>query len=114
MYVCMYVRRKSRRGRSSNFYSRKKAPISLDTSTVINLSNVQLTDDEIRLLSRGLTFGPTPRHIDWAQVKADGRRLQLREYFHAEDKTDNLKPNPVRSKVVGVLLQTAIHSSISA
>ena len=65
-----------------NSYSRNKAPIHLDTSTVINLFNVQsnrllvqLTYDEIRLLSRGLTFCPTPIHIDWAQVKADGRRL---------------------------------------
>ena len=91
-------RNKRRKSQRSNSFLKKKAPIRLDTSTVINLSNVQITDDEILLLFRGLTFCPTPRHIDWAQVKADitdfSRRLRLKEYFYNEDRTCNLKPNP--------------------
>ena len=62
--------RRTRHKRSKS-YCKRKAPIRLDTSTVINLSNVTLTEDEKLLLSRGLTFCPTPRHIDWTQVKAD-------------------------------------------
>ena len=61
-----------------------------------------MTDDEILLLSRGPTFCPTPRHIDWAQVKADindfSRSLRLKEYFYNEDKTQELTPNPFRLK----------------
>ena len=58
---------KTRHSRKSTSYAKRKAPIRLDTSTVINLSNVDLTEDEVLLLSRGLTFCPNPRHIDWAQ-----------------------------------------------
>jgi len=42
-------RNKTRRSRRSNSFSKKKAPIRLDASTVISLSNVQITDDEILL-----------------------------------------------------------------
>ena len=95
-------RNKRRKSQRSNSFLKKKAPVRLDTSTVINLSNVQMTDDEILLLSRGLTFCPTPRYIDWAQVKADitdfSRRLRLKEYFYNEDRTFNLKPNPFHLK----------------
>ena len=51
----------------------------------------------MHLLSRGLTFCPSPRHIDWSQVKADINdfsRLRLKEYFYDQDKNKDLKPNP--------------------
>ena len=93
-------RRKTRRSRKST-YAKRKAPIRLDTSTVINLSNVDLTEDEVLLLSRGLTFCPTPRHIDWAQIKADindfSRRLRIKEFFYDNNNCD-LEPNPFRLK----------------
>ena len=60
--------RRTLRHKKSKSYCKRKAPIQLDTSNVINLSNVTLTEDEKLLLSRGLTFCPTPRHIDWTQV----------------------------------------------
>ena len=94
-------RRKTRRSRKSTSYAKRKAPIRLDTSTVINLSNVDLTEDEVLLLSRGLTFCPTPRHIDWAQIKADindfSRRLRIKEFFYDNNNCD-LEPNPFRLK----------------
>ena len=53
------------------------------------------------LLSRGLTFCPTPRHIDWAQIKADindfSRRLRIKEFFYDNNNCD-LEPNPFRLK----------------
>ena len=42
-------RRKTRRSRKSTSYAKRKAPIRLDTSTVINLSIVDLTEDEVLL-----------------------------------------------------------------
>ena len=56
--------RKTRHLCKSKSYTKRRGPIHLDTSTLINLSNVQLTEDETLLLSRGLTLCPTPRHID--------------------------------------------------
>ena len=53
-------------------------------------------------MSRGLTFCPTPRHIDWAQVKADindfSRRLRLKEFFYDDEINCDLEPNPFRLK----------------
>ena len=40
----------------------------LDHSSVINLSSYSLSTDETSVLARGLTFCPTPRHIDWPEV----------------------------------------------
>ena len=95
-------RRKTRHLRKSKSYTKRRGPIRLDTSTVINLSNVQLTEDETLLLFRGLTFCPTPRHIDWTQVKADindfSRRLRLKEYFFDSVNNCDFNPNPFRLK----------------
>ena len=84
---------------------RRKTKRKLDTTTVINLSNVQLTQDEVNLLSRGLKFCPTPTHIDWPEFKADIsdfiRRLRLHEYFYENDNNnssdDNHNPFRVKS-----------------
>ena len=53
---------------------------------VVNLSNYQLTDDEIKVLARGLKFIPSPRNINKTEVLVDikkfGRRMRLKEFFH--------------------------------
>ena len=62
-------------------------------SSVINLSRCSLSTDKISVLSRGLTFCPTPQHINWPQVSsckfADNydfsRRMRLAEYFFDEN-----------------------------
>ena len=63
----------------------KPVNIQLDNSSVINLSSYSLSTDETSILARGLTFCPTPRHIDWSEVSADiydfSRRMRLTEYF---------------------------------
>lgn len=89
------TRRKRRR--------RRRTAKKLDTKIEINLSSVQLTQDEVNLLARGLKFCPTPRHINSPEFSADIadfiRRLRLREYFHNDDNnaSDNTT-NPFRVK----------------
>ena len=87
--------------------SRRKtiANIHLDHSSVINLSSCSLSTDEISILSRGLTFCPTPRHINWPEVSADiydfYRRMRLAEYFFDENSNDctaNEHDTPFHSK----------------
>ena len=56
------IRRKRRRRK------RRKTNRKLDTTTVINLSSVQLTQDGVNLLSRGLTFCSTPTYIIWVNI----------------------------------------------
>lgn len=83
---------------------RRKTNRKLDTTTVINLSNVQLTQDKVNLLSRGLKFCPIPTHIDWPEFKADIsdfiRRLWLHEYFYENDNNNSSDDshNPFRVK----------------
>ena len=66
------LRRKKRRTRSSQLRRKirrtrselqNSSNLTLD-DTVINLSNVQLSPAEMKLLSRGLTFVPTPQSIN--------------------------------------------------
>ena len=82
---------------------RRKTTRKLDTTTVINLSSVQLIQDEVNLLSRGLKFCPTPTHINRPEFKADIsdfiRRLRLHEYFHDNNNNSSQDShNPFRVK----------------
>ena len=43
----------------------------LDTTSVINLSHTPLSNDELLVLARGLTFFPTPKSINLAELSAD-------------------------------------------
>ena len=56
-----------------------------ETTTVVNLSGQDLSDEENTLLSKGLSFCPTPRRLDENQLLDDlesfFRRLRLREFF---------------------------------
>ena len=55
------------------------------TDLVVNLSNCQLNEDEIKVLAKGLKFIPSPRNINKTEVLADikriSRRMRLKEYF---------------------------------
>ena len=55
---------------------------------VINLSKRYLSKDEIALLSRGLKFIPTPKHINRALIKEEletyGRKLRLMWHYRNE------------------------------
>ena len=85
------TRRRSRR-------KTKPANIQLDHSSVINISNCSLSTDETSILSRGLTFCPTPRHIKWPEVSADiydfSRRMRLTEYFFDDNSRTSNSTEP--------------------
>ena len=76
----------------------KPANIQLDHSSVINISNCSLSKDETSILSRGLTFCPTPRHINWPEVSADiydfSRRMRLTEYFFDDNSRTSNSTEP--------------------
>ena len=66
-----------------------------------NLSNTQLTDEQISLLSRGLKFIPTPvtrediiRHQLLNDFSQFARGMRLKYIFHGNDK----KPYPFQVK----------------
>ena len=67
----------------------------LDTTSVINLSQTPLSNDELLVLARGLTFCPTPKRINLAELSADindfTRCMRLKEYFH--DHNNSTQPN---------------------
>ena len=58
--------------------------------------DAQLSNTEIKLLSRGLTFVPTPKRRNtgqkWSEIQADisnfARRLRLKEFFHQNNQTN--------------------------
>ena len=54
-------------------------------TTVVNLSRVALSEAETNLLSKGLSFCPTPRHMNKEEILDDlemfFRRLRLKEFF---------------------------------
>jgi hypothetical protein len=58
--------------------------------TVVNLSSKDLKPAEIRILSKGLNFCPTPNKINEEQLSADldkfARSLRIKEYFSAKEK----------------------------
>ena len=74
-----------------------------DSNYVVNLSTVDLSEAEVKLLSKGLSFCPTLQKIDWIELKADledfPRRLQLKEDFHGRESSNYVSdPNPFKKK----------------
>ena len=57
--------------------------------TVINLSDIELTTDQISALQKGLTFCPTPsapnKALIWNDFKDFHRRLCLKAHFHKDN-----------------------------
>ena len=57
---------------------------------VVNLSSKDLKPAEIRILSKGLNFCPTPNKINEEQLSADldkfARSLRIKEYFSAKER----------------------------
>lgn len=71
---------------------------------VFNLSNRVLNETEIKLLSKGLKYTPTPR-MNNEQLKTDikeyTRKLRLKEYFYEDDddSTQNLNEEQKQKQV---------------
>ncbi len=74
--------------------------------TVVNLSNRELTEPEVNILSKGLKFVPTATSIDKTELIADvikwSRHMRLREFFAERRKTSTKK-----STIVYHLIQPA-------
>ena len=49
---------------------------------VFNLSGLQLDDNELELLKKGLKFVPTPKNVDNVELKADFRTLAYKFKWH--------------------------------
>ena len=66
--------------------ARRGRVTSTSTNTIVNLSSYELTVVENAILSKGLKYVPTPRHINSIELRADltlfARRLRLRERFY--------------------------------
>ncbi len=62
------------------------------SGNVVNLSRKVLSEGEVKLLSRGLKFSPTPRDIDKGQLKADldilKRRMRLKWFFKDSEESE--------------------------
>ena len=69
---------------------------------VINLSKRHLSKDEISLLSKGLKFIPTPKHISKARIKEEletyGRKLRLMWYYRHQEREIIINPFKKKSK----------------
>ena len=75
----------------------------LDTTSVINLSQTPLSNDKLLVLARSLTFCPTPKCINLAELSADindfTQRMRLKEYFHYHNNsTQPYEHNPFHNK----------------
>ena len=79
-------RRRKRKTTTNRYWRRHNHNIQLDSNAFFNLRNATLTHDETQLLAWGLAFCPTPRKIDWTELRADfhefSRRMRLLEFFH--------------------------------
>ena len=66
------------------------------STNVINLSSRHLSGDEISLLSKGLKFVPTPKHINKAKIKEGikvyGRKLRLMWHFRNDHREFDVNP----------------------
>ena len=64
---------------------------------VVNLSGIALEEAEINLLSKGLSFCPSPRHIRKEEILDDlekyFRRLRLKEFFLEEEEEEDSDAN---------------------
>ena len=106
--------RKKRKNRSPRSKRHKTSSQQLE-DTVINLSNVQLSEAEIKLLSRGLTFVPRPQRINWSEIQEDiddfARRLRLQEFFDKDGyTTTDASSHPVRCNLKGLGLRLVVEN----
>ena len=72
------------------------------SANVINLSSHHLSKDEISVLSKGIQFVPTPKHINKAKIKEEievfGRKLRLMWHFRNDHREFDVNPFKKKSK----------------
>ena len=76
-----------------------------DTTTVYNLSDIPLTQDQVNLLSLGPKFCPTPGPVNkkvlLADIQEGCRKVRLKEFFHEEGAGGISDPPPKFYKATG-------------
>ncbi|XP_070579506.1 uncharacterized protein [Ptychodera flava] len=76
--------------RKTNRKNKRRREIKPDTNTVTNLSSNELTDAQLSLLAKGLTFCPTPNNINMNELNSDiyafKRRCRLAYEFNSKEK----------------------------
>ncbi|CAJ0950515.1 unnamed protein product, partial [Ranitomeya imitator] len=79
------------------------------TELVINISQKVLSDMEISVLSKGLSFSPCS-HMDWFQLQLDlgqfFRRLKLKEWFSDKEATSKERVSELDLKTVGLIKES--------
>ena len=105
---------KNRKRKERRKIKDKKRAVESRKQYIKNLSNEQLTDKQITLLSHGLKFIPTPvtkENLIRRQLLADfnqfARRMRLQYIFHGEEN----EPHPVPGEVGLGTTSSAICSS---
>ena len=72
--------------------------------TVVNLSEISLTEPQVSALEKGLTFCPSPRYdpdlsIIWKDIKEFQRKLELKKFFKDnpsdQNDQDSLDNDPI-------------------
>ena len=65
---------------------------------MVNLSRVELSQEELKILSKGLKFAPQPPKVNRFELKQDleafGRRMRLREFFFDPEASEDEEYNP--------------------
>ena len=83
-------------------FKRRKDSKTVTTNTVVNLSSVELSDSDKKLLSKGLNFCPRPKTYNVFEVEKDldafARRLRLKEMFADSHNTDSATPTEEQLK----------------
>ena len=70
-------------------FRRKKAKADASIRNVVNLSSYQLSDTDVKLLSKGLNFCPRPKTCNAFEMEKDfkdfARRMRLKQHFFNKD-----------------------------
>ena len=80
------LRQNNNKKRKRRFHKgRKTKSRQIQADLVVNLSNYELTEHEIAVLSKGLQFSPTPTRTNKTELLADikklGEECDLRSFF---------------------------------
>ena len=88
------VRTRSKKPRNRRFKRRPQISITPEPNQVINLSSIELTNDQVDVLSLGPKFCPAPKSVDELELLTDvqegNRRLRLKEFFHQDNAPSQL------------------------
>ena len=107
-YLLNISSKKSSKKPRNRRFRRKIHKTANPNNTVVNLSTVSLTEDETKVLSKGLNFCPTPSNIDKIKLGDDlnnfARTLRIKEYFGtcSKDEEEDNEEDIAKSNTITV------------